>query len=127
MRFLTSSSRCLSPSLPPSLSLQALSGLKNFDDLVVFMQKNGLSNQQVEAALEAQEAGNTEAVQKILAGTLPEQAFVNSCYNRLEYAHFQALTGDFSAAGGGRIHIKERGGLTVLLANGVCCVYAYAR
>jgi len=44
-----------------------LSKMKTFDDLVLFMQQSGLSNQEIKVAMEANEMGNSEAVQRILS------------------------------------------------------------
>ena len=47
---------------------------KNFDELVNFMQKSGLTNQQIEGALEAHEEGNEDAVQNLLADAIAQNS-----------------------------------------------------
>ena len=55
----------------------ALAGAKDIEELILFMQKSGLSNQQIEAAMAAHEEGNQSAVKAILGGMCLESHCTN--------------------------------------------------
>ena len=49
---------------------EALSNAKDMDDLLGFMQRSGMTEQQIQTAMEAHEEGNEEAVQRILTDVI---------------------------------------------------------